>query len=307
MIITENINNMDTFSGQTTIIFLSQHEQVQQDQESSQVSKYHVFYEFLIVELNKRYDLRPRPGPRRPPKETPTIKPHTKVIETQTITIQTLNQQTHTTQIEKIVLTIFNLEKELERVKIPVPLSQLSKNPRYKNQVSKWIQNTFIDTESDVIILKDEKLEVFFGPSSDMIDEIVPSFYVTVKTNDSMLYNYILDSGESHNLMQNTIMDHLNLDITRSYHDLYIFDSKRVPCLGLIKDLVVTLAQIPVKSIVLDIVVTDIPPKFGMLLSRPCCAKLGGTLQMDMSYATILFYGREQFRLYKEVRFVHTV
>ncbi len=111
-----------------------------------------------------------------------------------------------------------------------------------------------------------------------MVDEIVPHFYVTLKTNDSMLYNCMLDSGASHNIMPKTIMDHLNLDITRSYHDLYTFDSKRVRCLGLIKDLVVTLAQIPVKSVVLDIVVTKIPPKFGMLLSRSCCAKLGGTL-----------------------------
>jgi len=140
-----------------------------------------------------------------------------------------------------------------------------------------------------------------------MVDEIVTPFYVTLKTNDSMLYNCMLDFGASHNLMPKTIMDHLNLDITRSYHDLYTFDSKRVSCLGLIKDLVVTLAQIPVKSVVLDIVVTDIPPKFGMLLSRSCCAKLGGTLQMHMSYATIPVYGGEQLRLYREVRFVHTV
>ena len=111
-----------------------------------------------------------------------------------------------------------------------------------------------------------------------MIDEIVPHFYVTLKTNDSLLYNCMLDSRASHNLMPKSIMDHLKLDITNSYHDLYNFDSKRVPCLGLVKDLVVTLAQIPMKSVVLDIVVIDIPPKFGMLLSRSCCAKLGGTL-----------------------------
>ena len=147
-----------------------------------------------------------------------------------------------------------------------------------------------VDAEGDVIRLQDENPTVVFGPSSDMIDEIVPPFYVTLKTNDSMLYNCMLDSGASHNLMPKTIMDHFKLDITRSYHDLYTFDSKRVPCLGLIKNLVVTLAQIPVKSVVLDIVVKKIPPKFGMLLSRSCCAKLGGTLQMDMSYATILVY-----------------
>ena len=92
MTITEDINNMDTYCNQTIIIPLSQQNQVQEDQESSQVSKYHAFSEFLIVELNKRYDLRPRPGPGRPPKETPIIEPRTKAVETQTIIIQPLNQ-----------------------------------------------------------------------------------------------------------------------------------------------------------------------------------------------------------------------
>jgi len=101
-----------------------------------------------------------------------------------------------------------------------------------------------------------------------MINEIVPPFYVTLKAHDFLLYNCMLDSGASHNLMPKVIMDQLQLQVTRNYHDLYTFDSKKVPCLGLIKDLVVTLAQISVKSIVRDIVVTDIPAKFGMFLSR---------------------------------------
>jgi len=307
MTITEDINNMDTSSNQTVIIPLSQQNQVQEDQESSQVSKYHAFSKFLIAELNKRYDLRPRPGPGRPPKEAPIIETRTKAAETQTTVIRPLNQSTDTTQNDKNALTTFNVEKELERVKIPIPLLELSKNLGYKNQVSKWIQSTSIDAESDIISLQDEKLAIIFGPSSNIIDEIVPPFYVTLKTNDSMLYNYMLDSEASHNLMPKTIMDHLKLDRTRSYHDLYTFDSKRVPCLGLIKDLVVTLAQIPVKRVVLDIVITNIPPKFGMLLFRSCCAKLGETLHMDMSYATIPVYGGEQLSLYREVIFVHTV
>lgn len=71
--------------------------------------------------------------------------------------------------------------------------------------------------------------------------------------------------------------------------------------LGIIKDLVVALAQFPMKSVVMDIVVVDIPPKFGMLLSRSWMKKLGGTLQMDMSYATIPIFGGEYRRLYREV------
>ena len=43
-----------------------------------------------------------------------------------------------------------------------------------------------------------------------------------------------------------------------------------------------------------------------MLLSRSCCAKLEGSLEMDMSYAIIQVFGGEQLRLYREVRFLHT-
>jgi hypothetical protein len=110
----------------------------------------------------------------------------------------------------------------------------------------------------------------------------------------------MLDSGTSHNLMPKVIMDELGLDVTRPYKDLFSFDSRKVKCLGLIKDLVVSLAQIPTKNMVMDIVIADIPPKFGMLLSRSWAAKLKGTLQMDMTYATIPVFGHDR-RLYREV------
>lgn len=195
----------------------------------------------------------------------------------------------------------------MERVKIPIPLAELSKNPGYKNQVSKWIKPSSVDIEGDVISLEDEKPSVLFGPIFDMIYEILPPFYVTLKAHDFLLYNCMLDFGDSHNLMPKVIMDQVQLQVTHSYHDIYTIDSHKVPCLGLIKHLVVTLAQIPIKSIVLDIVVTDIPANFGMLLSRSCCAKLGGSLQVDMYFSTIPVYGGEHLRLYREVRFLHTI
>ena len=69
----------------------------------------------------------------------------------------------------------------------------------------------------------------------------------------------------------------MGLDITKEYHDLYTFDSKKFKCVGVIKDLVVSLTYLPMKSLVMDIVVADIPPHFGMLLSRSWLSKLGGT------------------------------
>ena len=109
----------------------------------------------------------------------------------------------------------------------------------------------------------------------------------------------MLDSVASYNLMPKEIMETLNLDITRPYKDLFSFDSSKVKCLGLIKDLCVTLVQYPGKSIFMDIVVADIPPKYGTLLSRSWGAKLQGSLQLDMSYATISVFGQAK-KLYRE-------
>jgi hypothetical protein len=73
-----------------------------------------------------------------------------------------------------------------------------------------------------------------------------------------------------------------------------------VQCLGVIKDLVVTLFHFPMKSVVMDIVGVDVPPKFDMILSRYWIKRLGGTLQMDLTYATIPVFGQQHRRLYRE-------
>jgi hypothetical protein len=75
----------------------------------------------------------------------------------------------------------------------------------------------------------------------------------------------------------------------------------------MIKDLVVNLAQIQVKSILMDVVVVDVPSKYGMLLLRYWGAKLGGSIQLDMTYATIHIFDGQFTRLYKETRLAYTV
>ena len=92
-----------------------------------------------------------------------------------------------------------------------------------------------------------------------------------------MIHNCFLDSGASHNLSPKAVMEALGLNITKPYQDLYAFDSRAVKCLGVIKDMVVNLTQLPMKSVIMDVVVADIAPKFGMLLSRHWAKKVGGT------------------------------
>ena len=71
--------------------------------------------------------------------------------------------------------------------------------------------------------------------------------------------------------------------------------------------MVVSLAQLPMKSVIIDVVVADITPKFGLLLSRSWAKNVGGTLQMDLIYATIPVFGGENRRLYRELQFAYIV
>jgi hypothetical protein len=100
--------------------------------------------------------------------------------------------------------------------------------------------------------------------------------------------------------MPKAVMDELGLDIIKPYHDLFSFDSRKVRCLGLIKDLVINLFQLPMRIMVMDVVVDDIPPKFDILLPHSWSKRLGGTLQIDISYSTVPVFGGELKRLYRE-------
>ena len=160
---------------------------------------------------------------------------------------------------------------------------------------------------SNVINLQDDTPAIVFGPiMENVVVEDVPPVYVTLKIHDLLLHNTMFDYGASHNLMSKEVMDNLGMDITRPYKDLFSFDSRKVRCLGLIKDLVVSLHQIPEKSIVMDVVVANVPTKFGMFLSRSWATKLNGTMQMDMSYATILVLCVQR-RLYRENRLKYMI
>ena len=147
------------------------------------------------------------------------------------------------------------------------------KNELYKSTITETLN---INDGEDAINLNDDQLELIFGPNVNgkHLDGLVPPFYISLTIHNQILHNAMLDSGASHNLMPKAIMETLNLEITRPYKDLFSFDSSKVKCIGLIKDLCVNLVQYPGKSMVMDIVVANIPPKYGMLLSLSWGEKL---------------------------------
>jgi hypothetical protein len=132
---------------------------------------------------------------------------------------------------------------------------------------------------SNTVNLTDDQPELLFRPEVDGQDDngVVTPFYINLNIHDLILHNAMLDSGASHNLMPKAVMEKLGLEVTRPYKDLHSFDSSKVRCIGLIKDLCITLVQIPTKSMVMDVVVANIPPKYGMLLFQSWGPNLRGT------------------------------
>ena len=64
-------------------------------------------------------------------------------------------------------------------------------------------------------------------------------------------------------------------------------DSRPVECKGVIENSKMKLAAYPDVEITMNVLVIDIPDVWGMLLSREWAAKLGGSIQLDLTYATV--------------------
>jgi hypothetical protein len=201
----------------------------------------------------------------------------------------------------------FNFEAEIQKIKIPIPLVELMKNDSFKKYILKTLDPKSISPSADILNIYDDKPTIVLGQMIEDRDESCPPFYISLNFHDTTLHNFLLDSGASHNLMPKEVMDELGLEVTKTYHDLFSFDSRKVKCLKLIKDLAVTLTQEPMKTMVMDVVVADIPPKFGCLLSRSWMKRLGGTLQMDLSYSTIPVFGGVNRRLYRESQLAYII
>ena len=136
---------------------------------------------------------------------------------------------------------------------------------------------------SDSLNLQDDSPTFLFVLCvEESTDEDTPYFYIVLNIHNAIFNNSMYDYGASHNLMPMIVMEELGLEVTRPYKDLFSFDYIKVRCLGLIKDLVISLSQISAKNLVMDVVVADIPPKFRMLFSISWETKLKCTFQMDM-------------------------
>ena len=120
------------------------------------------------------------------------------------------NLEVSTKETDKVSIA-FSFENELNKIKIPIPLVELAKNPCYRKQITKMIGVSELESQSDVIKLEDDRPKITFGPHFEGSKDNIAPFYITLNIHDQLLHNCMLDSGASHNVVPKIIMDKLSL------------------------------------------------------------------------------------------------
>lgn len=103
----------------------------------------------------------------------------------------------------------------------------------------------------------------------------------------------MIDSGEFINVMLAGVKRELGMWVDTTYGRFYVMDNRSVPVVGIMKNVECKLASSPEASYKTGITIVDVPPHYGMLLSRQWSNLIGGHVQLDLSYATIPVNGQE--------------
>ncbi|KAH9303231.1 hypothetical protein KI387_014814, partial [Taxus chinensis] len=219
----------------------------------------------------------------------------------------------------------YDINQVLSQINVSVPIIELLRIPKHKKRAFKYLglkeeksilgRNVNIVETPQIIVdsgtpraLEDlgEAPEVYFGTYLVESQLNVDPFFTTLIIKDRLLHNYMFDSGASCNVMPLEVMNKLDIKVKVAYGSCTAMDSREVSVVGCVKGLVVQLETYPGKNLKLDVVIFDIPTKWGMLLLRKWAASVGGSVQMDMSYTPIPIKG-SLVKLYGEKKMLHLI
>ena len=88
----------------------------------------------------------------------------------------------------------------------------------------------------------------------------------------------MIDLGASNNIMPLKVMQALGLGVDTRQGKCRAMDAREVPVIGTINALPFRLVAHPDEEITMLVLVVDIPPHYGMLLSRKWSAAMGGSM-----------------------------
>ena len=82
------------------------------------------------------------------------------------------------------------------------------------------------------------------------------------------------------------VIEALSLEVDTKQGRCKAMDAREFPNIATINALPFKLVSYPKVEMTMTVLVVDIPPHYGMSLSRKWSSTMGGSLQCDLSYAT---------------------
>jgi len=127
---------------------------------------------------------------------------------------------------------------------------------------------------------------VIFGISDDVPLAPIgirrpPPFYLSLRLEAWVVNNCMIDTETAITVIPKAITNEMKLYITRCIYDFIQLDSSFVYVVGSVKGIQITLNAFPDICVIQDIIMVDLPPLFGICLSREFTTKLEGHLALD--------------------------
>lgn len=208
----------------------------------------------------------------------------------------------------------------LSQISVKVPLSEMFRIEEHKRKAFSWLEEigeysvpkqnptpnqhaSVSDNERKEEIIS-QIPQMYLDNSSVAYLQDIDPFFLSLIIKGRTLKNCMIDSGASNNIMPLKVMEALGLGVDTRQGRCRAMDAKEIPIVGTINALPFRLAAYPDEELTMSFLVVDIPPHYGMLLSRKWSAAMGGSLQCDLSYATFQV-GDRAVKVSREPRVTH--
>ena len=118
------------------------------------------------------------------------------------------NKQPVPIEVEKPISS-FNLQSEMLKIKLSIPLNKLLRNNEYMETITKMVKNQ-CENQPDILEVTDDYPTIVLGLKiEETYNEEVPLFYLSLNVHDMILHNAMLYSGASHNIMPRVVVESL--------------------------------------------------------------------------------------------------
>lgn len=241
-------------------------------------------------------------------KPSKTQGENTKLIKEKELQVSRIQKGDKDEMVDTSILpttTSFDIANTLAQMKVSVPLLEMMKFLEYREKTLKVINGVSKEETKEHKQNSQNNdnpiLTIYLGSTITKNPSQVDPFYLTLMINNKMIKNCMIESRAAINVMPVGVMKELGMSVDTNFGKCYAMDNRSVPVVGVMKDVEFKLGACPKASYKTYITVVDVPPNYGMLLSRQWSILIGGHVQLDLSYATIPVNGQE-VRIEREPR-----